>query len=207
MVVLSWFFIILGILLALLVLVPVHFRAGGWVEDSDFGGGLMVAWGFGLLSVRASRGQPLSLHLFGFRVAHLRGDRDDDREREPRKDKPRKDKPRKDKPRKDKRRRGLGWAWRARGVFARLLRTLHLRGRLRGAVGTGDPADTALLGAVLHAVTGSLPTVDVAIHPDYLDARLELEGQVRGRLWLLETAVVALACLARRDTRRLLFAR
>jgi hypothetical protein len=187
---------LLGLAL-LLVLVPVHARARGRVRLEGDGedrleGAFRVAWGGGLLAFTGSLEEGLWFRVLGLRLKRLRPSKDEPPGREERAP-------------REKRRGGRGgsWLWRHRAALLRagrrLLRTLHLEGRLWGVLGTDDPADLALVHGLLGALSaGGLAT---AVECDYLEARLDLEGELRLRAWPAETLVIALGLLLRPELR------
>jgi hypothetical protein len=200
--VLGWLLVALGGLLLLLVLVPVHARAVGRVRlEGDGGdrleGAFRVAWGGGLLGLTGSLEEGLWLRLLGLRLARLRPGKGGPR-------RPERGQPRRAAPEKDRRGgRGASWFWRHRAALLRagrrLLRTLHLEGRLRGVLGLDDPADLAPLHGLLQALSACGLVIEVEC--DYLEARLDLEGELRLQAWPAETLFVGLVQLLRPELR------
>jgi hypothetical protein len=72
----------------------------------------------------------------------------------------------------------------------RLARALHLRVRVTGTVGTGDPADTALLAGLLRALD-ELPGVELALGVEWVEEVLEIDAECAARIWVAEILVVA----------------
>lgn len=209
---LAWLGIILATLLGLILLVPLSLRASGEVDGLEVDGRAVMSWGFGFLSVRIARGGG-AFYFCGLRVARFEPDDEDDEKAQEKKRK-REEKKQRDKERRKEKKREKGpsrWGirrlWAARHVFGRLLRTLHIRGWIGGVYGLGDPYETALTAQTLRVLNAVLPFVELDLEADYMDEALELEGELRARVWIIETAVVAVWLLARRDTRRLLMAR
>jgi hypothetical protein len=85
-------------------------------------------------------------------------------------------------------------------MLLRLGRTLRLRLRVSGFVGTGDPADTALLFAQLRALR-ALPGVKLDLEPDWLEEELELDAEGSARISVGHLLVVAAALLWARENR------
>ena len=85
-------------------------------------------------------------------------------------------------------------------MAARLVGALHLRLRLAGRLGLGDPADTAALSGVLEAVR-ALPGVELSVELDWLGEALDLMAEGSARLWLPEALGVAGFLLLRRENR------
>lgn len=67
-----------------------------------------------------------------------------------------------------------------RGVayVRRVTRSLRLRLRVTGEYGTGDPALTGYLTALMAAVGGG--SLDLDMVPDYSETRMDLQGELRG---------------------------
>jgi hypothetical protein len=195
--VLGWLLVALGGLLLVLLLVPVHARAGGRVRlEGDEGdrleGAFRVAWGGGLLAFTGSLEEGLWLRVLGLRLKRLRPAKDEPHERQEHAP-----------PKKRGGGRGGSWLWRHRAALLRagrrLLRTLHLEGQLCGVVGLDDPADLAPVHGLLQALAACGLVADVEC--DYLEARLDLAGELRLRAWPAETLAVGLAQLWRPELR------
>jgi hypothetical protein len=188
--ILAWVGVVLGSLLLLLVLVPLHARAAGRVTLSGWSGWAELRWGFGLLKVRLDRERGAGLYLVGLRIYRLR--------RRPQRPK---------KPREKKQGAGFGenlrWFLRHRATLIRLvrrlLRALHLRARLEGVAGLGDPTDTALLFQGIWALKGR--RLELRITPDWLDENLALQGTARSWVWPAELLGVLLGAYLRKETR------
>jgi hypothetical protein len=184
---------IVGGLLLVVLLMPIQAQAEGRFVDGELDGRATLRWGFGAVTVRTERGDA-EVRLFGVRVR--RG--------------PAAAAAEKPRPRRERRRsrRGLGWAMRNRGVLfdilRRALRLLHLRARITGTVGLGDPADSAMLFLILGEIERGVPGLGLAIDRDYLDEVLDLDGTVRGWLWPVAVVAFGLGLLLRRRTRRVL---
>jgi hypothetical protein len=85
-------------------------------------------------------------------------------------------------------------------MLARLALALRLRLRVSGIVGTGDPADTAFLFAILRAVR-ELPGVQLEVQSAWIDEELELDAEGSARVWIIHLMVVAAALLWARENR------
>jgi hypothetical protein len=70
----------------------------------------------------------------------------------------------------------------------------------RGVVGTGDPADTALLFGAVRALQ-ELPGVELDLRPDWLDEELEIDARASVRIWIADLLVVVVALLLVRENR------
>lgn len=195
---------VLGLVL-LLVLVPFRARASGSIHDGAPAGEARFDWGLGFLSVKIDAHRKVALRVVEIPVARFdlgatgerrRGDR---RTRRPREAK------------RARRKAGTPGRLRAvlaegealRGMAARLAGALHLRLRAAGRVGTGDPADTAALGA-LAATLGRAPGVELALGLDWVEEALELDLELAARIWIAELLAVAAALLLARRHRRAL---
>ncbi len=227
--VLLWLLLgLLGLALAALLLavsLPLHLQATGAVADDALRGALGARWAWGVLALRWASdrraGRP-TLHLLGLRIWTFRGRRaptEEDMAKRKRKEKKEKKEKRRAKRRASAARRAerrrargarrdRGWVWRHRetlwDLLRRLARSLRLRLRIKGAVGTGDPADTAALWSLRSALPAGGEAVRLEVEPDWLDTRLELQGCAGARLWGLSLVALVLGALLRRDTWRML---
>ncbi len=69
-------------------------------------------------------------------------------------------------------------------VARRVLRSLRLRARVLGRIGTGDPAEPAQVFGLLLALRHAFPQVDLhELQVDWMEPAVDLEGSVRGRVW------------------------
>jgi hypothetical protein len=197
--ILGWLLIVaLGLVLVLL-LVPFHARASGRVrlqgdQDDVLDGRFRLAWGAGFLSLNGSPAHGILVRVLGIRLARL-GPGAGPKAQEKRATRKKK--------RPDRPGRGAGWFWRHRqvllGAGMRILRTLHLRGELRGAIGLEDPADMAIVHGLLDLAARA--GLGVAVECDYLEPRLDLAGELGLRFWPAETLVVAVGQWLRPELR------
>jgi hypothetical protein len=195
--VLLWLGIVLGGLLLVVLLVPVHVRAWGRVDDESADGRVRVRWGGGIVSFHASPAG-LELRVLGLRVSRLRGagaaGRRPKRKREEHEE--------------EGGGRGPGWAWRHRRALlravSRLLAALHPRGRVSGVLGLGDPADMAALFALLSQAQQRWRRLELDVACDWTEEVIDLEGAVRAVVWPVELAIVLLVVRLRPDVRRAL---
>lgn len=194
--------VLVGLVL-LVALFPFDIEGRASVHDAQPELAAGIDWAWGLLGMRWSSGRDATLRMFGLRiwrfsVAKERG--------EPKKAEERK---------KDGTRSKQGASGRDRfravlshrpallGMLGRLGRTLRLRLRVDGIVGTGDPADTAQLFAVVRAMS-AIPGVEIALEFDWLDEELELDVRGTGRVWVAQMLLVAVALLRTRENRQAL---
>jgi len=201
--VLLWLAAVLGLLLLALLVVPLQARGEGRVLEEELDGELRVRWGFGLIGVRLSSRRPSGFTLCGLRVAGLPR-----RSAEERQEKKREKKQERAKKQGSRSRRGLRWSLAHREGLRRVLRralgALGLRLEVRGRLGLGDPAETALAELIAGELR-RLRAVRLELAWDYLDDVVELEARGRARLWLLEVVGIGLALLlADREVRALL---
>lgn len=198
-------------LVALVVLVPFHLRAEGALRDGSAAGAAEVWWGPGLLGLRLDGVSGVTVRLLGIplpRLGPLRpGRRRPGRRRRARREK--KERERRRPPARGRGRGRLGRLLRHRGellrMALRLAGPLRLRARVRGRVGTGDPADVALLAALVRAAGGA-PGVELDLTWDWIDEVLDLDGELSARLWIVHLLGVALVLLVRRESRAALWA-
>ncbi|MCA9562143.1 MAG: hypothetical protein KC561_01580 [Myxococcales bacterium] len=213
--VILWAVAVLCALLLVVVLVPISAEVRGEIEGLSANGDARVMWGAGLVSVRVARGEGGQLRLLGLPVFRFR------MEKKPvsketlalKKDRAKRRAAQKAEKRekaiaKGKPPRGFRWALRNWRLFRRLLATLRLRGHLVGLIGTGDPADTAL---VVFRVFAPLNRrgrrFDIDVQPDYVDEVVELEGAVQLRFWPMAAVGVLLSTLINTESRRALLSR
>lgn len=210
--ILLWILAVLGGLLLALLLLPFGLRAAGSVHQGRADGRFAAGWAWGLISLRLAR-DGLTLRLLGLRIHRLQlggGQRGRARQDE-QKQKAEKDKQEK-KEKKDK--QDAGEQGGARGLLrhrrtllrmiGRLIRALHVRGRLRGTVGLDDPADTAYVALLLALLAGRTRGLALEVDCDYTDEQIELDGWIGMRIWIIELGLVALGLLLRKRNRRAL---
>lgn len=197
-------------LVALVVLVPFHLRAEGALRDGSAAAAAEVGWGPGLLGLRLDSASGLTVRLLGLPLPRLRPLR-------PGRQRPGRRRARREKKERERRRRPARGGGRGRldrllrhrgellRMALRLARPLRLRGKIRGRVGTGDPADVALLAALARAAGGA-PGVELDLAWDWLDEVLDLDGELSARLWIVHLLGVALPLLVRRESRAALSA-
>ena len=206
--ILLWILAVVGIILAAVLLVPVHVRAAGQVRGLTASGWARARWGFGFISIKANPETGVALYWLGLRIWRFKfkGHKE-----------PRPEKKKKKRPSSKKRSRaaktaeadkGFGWFWRNQRMFywmaGRMYRTLHLKGRIEGTVGLGDPADTAYLWMLLWQLEGRVPGLELSVRCDWQDEELDLNGDVRAWVWPLQVLLVAAFTFLRRDVRRAL---
>jgi hypothetical protein len=192
--------LVLLALVLLAVALPFRASARGAALDGDLSGSLRVDWAFGLLGLELAP-EGAALRVAGLpifrrrRSARLRGEREA---------------PSRDEDDDDQDEGSGGGMAKLRAVLrnrrplfrmaARLLGALHLSLRLRGRLGTGDPADTVALVGLLQAAR-ALPGVQLEVEIDWLDEVLEGEAEGSARVWLAEVLAVAALLLLRREHR------
>ncbi len=190
---------LLGLLLAV-VAVPLHVRAHGSIQGASAAAFAQLDW-CGVFGVRLAPGHGITVQLLGRRLARfaLRNGRAARR---------RKERPA---PGESEDRRGAGRGAgklaavaRHRGSFmriaARLAGALRLRLRVRGTLGTGDPADTAALVGVVGLLE-RVPGVELAIDWNWTEESVEVEAECSARIWVLQLLAVAARLLWAREHR------
>ncbi|MBI5491096.1 MAG: DUF2953 domain-containing protein [Deltaproteobacteria bacterium] len=198
--VLMWLAVVLGTVLLVALLVPVSVRARGGVHGESTDGVVDARWGGGIVRLTIGSGEEGQVRVLGLPFFRVKGKPHPENKDE--KDEKAKEK----EPGERRRKPGAAWGHRRTLWMAmrRLLRTLHLRGRIEGTVGLADPADTGILCGLLSTVGGGSERFVVAVDCDWTDETLELDGTVRGLLWPLQVVAVGLALWVRRDVRRAL---
>ena len=175
---------LLGAALAALV-VPFRFALRASLSDDGVDGLAEVMWGFGAVRACATPDGVASVRLFGRTVYRFT----------PRTAPKRASTEPSDVSSRAAWRPPWRVAWR---VLRRVLRSLRLRARVSGRLGTGDPAETARLHGLLVASRELLRGVDTrALRVDWMDAVIDLEGRVEGRVWLAAIAWIVASELAR----------
>ncbi len=182
---------VVGVLVALVLVAPLHVRAAGEVDAEAFHASyrLRVRWALGLLGLDIAKGERTTLRLFGLPIARLASDDASPKRRKARK------KPRK-KTRKSRPGPGLIWLMRHRrdlwNNVLRLIGTLHIRARITGAIGLPEPDDTVWLALALDQLEARLPESTLDLEVDYSDAVFDLEGDVSTWVIPLQVLVVGL---------------
>lgn len=190
---------LLGVLLSL-VLIPFHVRGRAAVHDSSPTAAARLHWAWGLVGVEFSMAG-VFLRVLGLRVWRFRKKPKDAQEK---RDEEEDDEEERDEKTKQPVLARLKAQWRHRQVLMRILkrfaRPLRLRLRMSGVLGTGDPADTAMLMGALRLLS-ELPGVEVDVGCDWLDEEIELDVEGSARIWLLHLLGVAAAVLVVRENR------
>ncbi len=200
--ILLWILAVLGGLLLALLLLPFGLRVSGSVHQGRADGRAAAGWAWGLVSLRLAR-DGLTLRLLGLRIHRLRlgGDQHTEEREDEKKEK-------KEKTGEDKQGGGARGLLRHRrtllNMFGRVIRALHIRGRLRGTVGLDDPADTAYVALLLALLAGRTRGLALDVDCDYTNERIELDGWIGMRIWIIQLGLVALGLLLRKRNRRAL---
>lgn len=195
--VLLWIGIIVAAVVGLVLLMPLTFRAMGAANDDDgLAWSARVAWGFGLVTLRAGPAG-LVLRVVGVPVRRFGGEAGRGESKPKKAKKAKKAERAKDaKPTSDGAagERGLVWFLTRRHLImtlvGRYLRALHVRGRIDGVVGMANPADTARLFQVLAAIDVVLPEGVLAVEVDWLEEVVQLEAKVSGWIWPLQVVAI-----------------
>lgn len=198
---LAWVLGLVAAGLLVLLVVPAHIEARGYIEGADAAGRAQARWGWWVFVLRVDSATGLTIRVFGIRVWRWRpgagrDDGDDDattswwRERG--------------------RRAGGGLqALRHRRGLWRLLRRIvgafPVTGHLVGTIGLRDPADTAALFVVVDRLDPEARFIHV--DPDWIDDTFELDGALRLRIWPAHVLAAALyAVIADGEVRRAVWA-
>jgi len=191
--ILLWILAVIGVILAVVLLAPVHIRAAGRLRGISASGWMRARWAFGFIGVKADPQTGVALYWLGLRIWRFKfkGHK----------------KPRSEKKAK-KEEKGFGWFWRNRRMLfwmaGRMYRILHLKGWIAGSVGLGDPADTAYLWMLLWQLDGRAPGLELLVQCDWQDEELDLDGDIRAWIWPVQALWVAAFTFLRRDVRRAL---
>lgn len=194
--ILVWVLLLLGGLLLVILLVPIHLSANGELADWNPDGQASIRWGWGFLAVSVAPKQGATLRFIGLRIYRFKLEKTEKKEKKEKPDKP------------TKKRKGIRWGWRNRRFFLRLVSAFHLRGGIWGTFGAGDPADTAhVTQQILRPLENRLSRFELCIEPNYLDEVLDVRGQLSSSIWPMEFVGVFLAAVVRGESRRVLFAK
>jgi len=213
----------LGALLLLFVLVPVHLRGRGSVQGFTADGVLEVSWGWGFVKFVSSRRAIGEARLLGLRIWRYRHKTEEEKEQAKKKDrenKRKKEEQRKQKKKKKKQKQmkqkkaSTPESMKALGVWLnrkplielirRILATLRINLAIQGRLGTGDPADTAIVITIIRQLDARIKYIRLKVEPVYEKDLLDLAGAFSGRLWLFHIVFVFIAALFNRDIRRAL---
>jgi hypothetical protein len=186
-------------LLLLLIWIPFQVRAAGAVTFESVSGEVLLQWGWGLVQARLSSERGARLRLLGVPIRVRRGRH---REAEERLDDARDDES-EDAGSRSIHLPRLEQLGRLLRMAGRVLRALHLRLRVNGVVGTGDPAQTAVVLPLIGQLE-RLPRVELAVEWDWVEERLELEAEGSARIWIAELIWTALTLLLVRENRAVL---
>ncbi len=201
--ILVWLLVIVGALVALVLVMPLSFRAEGALEDDEeIGWHVRIAWGFGLVAVHLMPGDN-TLRLCGLRIRRLAlgADEDDDATRRRKADKRVRRAERRRKRRASKaeleepgRRRGVLWFFQNRSVLFAIVRrylgALHLSGEVEGVVGLPSPEHNATLHQLLALADSRLPAGLIAVEVDWVEEVFALRAKVGGWIWPLQLAAI-----------------
>jgi hypothetical protein len=189
---LTWIGIVVGALLLLLLIVPFRMRLKGLVDDRvglDYE--LAIDWVFGLITVIAVHGKPVTvfisgIRIWGFSMKSLKKEK---------------------KARKKKFSAAGIFQWkthhfqRAIMIIKRFARALFLKGYIKGRIGLPDPADTAQLGLLFSLLRISKDRFGLSINCVYDDEIINLNARVQATLIIGYLGLVALGLLLEKETR------
>lgn len=210
--ILTWVGLVLLVLLALVLLMPIRYRAEGVASDEELSWALRFGWAFGVLSLRfGPEGTTIRLVGLPIRRKQTRDEPAEDDAKAAARRARRSEKRREKKERarqRPKRRRGIAWFVANRrlllAVLRRYLRALHLRGEIRGVVGLSDPDETASLQRFLVAADHVLPAGVMQIEVDWVEEVVDLRGRAGGWVWPLQVVAITLALFVNRSAWRAL---
>jgi hypothetical protein len=191
----SAFLVIAWVIAALaitLLLVPLHVRAFGEVDEWEAGGVLTLRWGWGLLEARVAPNGDVDLLSFDRQLYRTKISA-----------------PRRDGSPKEKKSGGKsGVLLEQRSTLFEILRrsavALRLRARVWGCVGLERPDHTAYLAVAIRELNAMARGVDVDIAPNFIEPSVLLKGSVSALVWPVRLLTLAAELVARRDTRRFL---
>ena len=192
---LTWIGIVVGYTLLLLLIVPFRIRLKGLADDREgLDYQLAADWAFGLVTVIAVRGRPVTILFSGIRIWSLPIE---SLRREGKKKKARK--------------KGFSptgmFQWIKRHfqqvtmVIRKFARAMFLRGHIVGRIGLPDPADTARLGLLFRLLRVSKDRFRLSITCVYDHETINLNARVQATLIIGYLGLVALGLLLEKETR------
>lgn len=174
---------LLGVALVLL-LVPMDFALWGVFTDARVDARIDASWGRGVARARVTPTDGVTVKVFGRTVRRTA----------------RREAAHRAAARAPSRHRAWRWsdarlAWR---VARRVLRSLRVRAHVRGRLGTGDPAHTAMVHGLLVAARALLRGLDTSsLRVDWTAPAVDLEGRLEARLWPAAIAWIVVSEYAR----------
>jgi hypothetical protein len=189
--------------LALILVLPFHARASGFVQDGSVGGWAELGWAWGLFALRLAPGEGPQLRVLGIRIWRFSTAPQRARKARIEKESREAEKPSEGKARGGALRR-VQAALHSREALLRMAlrsaRALHLRLRVEGVVGTGDPADTALVSGLARLLE-EIPGVEMAVDWEWLEEELELRLEGSARIWIAQMLGIAAMLMLARENR------
>ncbi|MDX9721563.1 MAG: hypothetical protein RBU37_12510 [Myxococcota bacterium] len=190
--VLLWLLAVLGVLLAVLLLLPFRLRADGGVHEGQFFGDARLQWAWGLVGLRYEQGA-LAVRVLGVRVGRVRVA--SSKRRKPSK--------------KNKAKRMNLREWLKKGPnylpwIRRLAKALKLELAIDAELGLDDPSHTALLQQLLQPLSLLGPWLRLRLRLDYLDEKIEIAANLRARVWIIQVSMLLMGMLVNTQARRLL---
>jgi hypothetical protein len=179
--ILGWTLLALLLVIVAVLVIPTELEACGVVSPDRLHGSADVWWAWGALRVHAAPSDGVEFRLFGRRLWRYRRGATAATPQEEDADEP--------KEAKERRRPSIRMVVR---IVRRVFRSFRLRLRVVGRLGTGDPYETAKLFGTLQAAHRLLPGLDArGVHIDWLEPVVNLDGQLRGRVWPIGIAWIA----------------
>jgi hypothetical protein len=193
--ILTWIGIVFGSILLLLLIVPFRVRLNGLADDREgLNYELAMDWAFGLITVIAVHGRPVTIsvsgiRIWGFSIKSLK----------------------KEAKEKQARKKGVSatgmFKWikqhfqQVTMIIKRFARALFLKGYIVGRIGLPDPADTARLGLLFQLLRVSKDRFRLSINCVYDDETINLNARVQATLIIGYLGLVALGLLLEKETR------
>ena len=193
---LFWLFAIIGGLVIVLLVAPVHIRVSGWIDLPEAGDYLLIVdWAGGVFGVRKTATAMWQFRLFGWPIIRFSwpvfG---------------------KSKAKRKKKKRspkvllttgGRHFSTMAH-AFKRMILSLFPKGHVYGRIGLSDPADTAMLAVVTHLIPMAGKRFQAVFVPAYDDEVFEGEVDIRITVVLGYVLMVAAVLLLQKENRRML---
>jgi hypothetical protein len=194
----TWIAIVISLVLLALLLLPIRILLSGLADDQKgLGYQLVIDWAFGIFTIQAVNGKPISLFFLGLRMWPFLS-------RAGKKEKVKK----KAKKKKYSARALFGWTTnnlqRINVILKRFACAIFLKGYLIGRIGLPDPADTANIALLCKLIKIPTERFKLAIACVYDDEILNIKASVQATLIISYLGLAAVELILERETRIML---
>jgi hypothetical protein len=181
--------------ISIILLVPFHISLSGGYKEKFFSRVILV-WLGGLFKAEYS--------MIEWKLCFSLGPLDKSKtfEKKEKKLKSVKKEKRKKKKKKDRKKIASNPVY-AMSLLKKIVKSLSLRGSVRGVIGLDNPADTGMLFGLLGVCSTVLP-IPVSITPNFERETVEIDGNLKLRIILGELLVIAVGLLFTKEGRVIL---